>query len=317
MDLYSGIVDYFGNLPHIVDWEDAQTLFRRAATGQPRHWRLPAITCEAVGGAPDQAIPAVTAIACLHIGIILVDDLLDDDPRGEYRRIGAPATANLASAFQAASMSAITHSQATPTAKLIAMTSLSQMALATAIGQYWDSQNPCDEAAYWRLIQTKSAPFFGAALHVGALLGGATSEVANPLRALGNLYGEMIQIHDDLGDTMAVPANSDWTQGRSPLPVLFAQVVDHPDRERFLKLRKDVLDPHHLDEAQAILVRCGAVSYCVDQILRRYDEALKMLVAIPLHLPVGLENMLDALIHPIQELFETIGMDQSVLPPYV
>jgi hypothetical protein len=45
-------------------------------------WLLPLQACEAVGGTPEQAVPAATAVACSQIGIILIDDMLDLDPHG-------------------------------------------------------------------------------------------------------------------------------------------------------------------------------------------------------------------------------------------
>jgi len=63
------------------------------------------------------------------------------------------------------------------------------------------------------MVQTKSSPFFGMALQIGALLGGASIETAKRLKELGNLYGEMIQVHDDLSDTLAVPATPTGYRG--------------------------------------------------------------------------------------------------------
>ena len=82
------------------------------------------------------------------------------------------------------------------------------MMLATAWGQRLDLMNPGDETSYWAVVQAKSAPCFGAALESGAWLGGADRETALALRALGEAYGEMIQIHDDLQDVMATPAQT-------------------------------------------------------------------------------------------------------------
>ena len=103
----------------------------------------------------------------------------------------------------------------------------------------------------------------------------------------------MVQIHDDLSDAMAAPANPDWMLGRASLPILFAQVVDHPEQERFLALRKAIPDPDALAEAQAILIRCGAVSYCVDQLLHRVQGAEEMLAQISVISPEKLEMLLD------------------------
>jgi geranylgeranyl pyrophosphate synthase len=145
-------------------------------------------------------------------------------------------------------------------------------------------------------------------LHVGALLGGASPEIAAQIEHFGHLYGEMIQIHDDLNDTMAVPANPDWTLGRSPLPILYAQLVKHPEKERFLELRQAITDPDALHEAQNILIRCGAVSYSLDLLLRKYKTAQEILATTPLTHRKGLEGVLEDVINPVKKLFTAIGI---------
>jgi geranylgeranyl pyrophosphate synthase len=60
-----------------------------------------------------------------------------------------------------------------------------------------------------RIVKTKSSPFFGTALQIGALLGDFSAKNVGGLKELGILYGEMVQIHDDLNDALAVPANPD------------------------------------------------------------------------------------------------------------
>jgi len=302
-------IDYILDLSIVRVWPELQDLLRRGVLPNTAVWKMPMLACEAVGGKPEQAMPVSAALACLQLSIILIDDLLDADPRGEYHRIGAPATANLAVALQAAGLEVIMQSEADPIIKSAAVDSLNQMTLTTALGQYLDVQNCADEDAYWRLVRTKSSPFFGAALHVGALYGGALA-TAERLRQIGYLYGEMIQLHDDLRDTMAVPANPDWAQGRSPLPILFAQIVEHPDRARFLQLRPSASNPDALAEAQVILIRCGAISYCVDQLIRRHQRAKEMLRSMTLVYRDGLEALLEAQIRPVQELFRAVGIVQ-------
>ncbi|MCI0395661.1 MAG: polyprenyl synthetase family protein [Chloroflexi bacterium] len=313
MDTYTLVVDFVLALPPVRSWTGMSTLLERAAHGKPHDWQLPLLACEAVGGRPNQAIPAAAAVACSQISIILVDDMLDADARGEYHQVGLPAAANLAVAFQVAGLEALAHSSAPSETRLAALQAVRQMALTTALGQHWDTQNPADEAAYWRLVQTKSSPFFEAALYAGALLGGASPELAGQLKQFGHVYGQIIQIHDDLNDAMATPANADWLAGRSPLPILFAQVVDHPGRERFLQLRQAIPRPEALAEAQKILIRCGAVSYCVDQLLRRYQAAQRLLAAMPLAAPGRLAGLLEPVISPVQALLTEIGVSQPVI----
>ena len=307
MDIYEQAYEYFSGIPVAAEWEEAKVLFHHIASKKPYHWSLPVSACEAVGGSPEQAIPAVVAMGCAHISIILVDDMLDMDPRGEYQRIGAPAAANLACAFQAASLEAIALSKIKPDILSEAFANFNRMFFMTALGQHWDVLGFDDEESYWRMMRTKSSPFFGVALQVGALLGRASNKTADQLEKIGCLYGEMIQIHDDLTDTMAVPANPDWLQGRSPLPILFAKSTDHPERNRFLELLQKVSDEESLHEAQEILIRCGAVSYCVDKLLCKHQAAQDLLDTVSLPRREVLDVLLEDVAAPVWRLFEAVG----------
>lgn len=309
MNIYSSISDLLFTFPLVNSWPEMYSLLQRVTAAAPRDWQLPIIGCQAIGGTAAQAIPAAAAIACLQISIVLIDDMLDADPRGEHHQIGAAATANLAAAFQALGVEVIAQCPTlAANAKLSILHHLNQMALSTACGQYLDTQNLVDEAGYWRLVQTKSAPFFATALQVGALSVLAADEMhtAVQLRQFGELYGEMIQIHDDLSDVMAQPANTDWLLGRSPLPILFAKLVPHPEQSQFLTLCDAITQPGALAEAQTILIRCGAVSYCLDELLSRYEKAKNLMSHMPLVYEDGLTELLNMLIKPVQQLLQTV-----------
>ena len=139
MDLFSQVVHDFSVLPNMESWPAAQTLFQRASSRKPNHWLLPVRACEAVGGAQDQALPAMLAVGCAHVGILLVDDMLDADPRGAYHPLGMPEVSNLACAFQAAALRAIGQCSQDPASSLVALTSFNAMFLSTAFGQFLDA----------------------------------------------------------------------------------------------------------------------------------------------------------------------------------
>lgn len=212
MEFVESVLEYLKTLPAFGEWPDLQRVLGERISRPPKHWRLPVLACQAAGGEIQQALPAYLAVACLHTSLVIIDDLLDDDPRGEYRRSGAPNAANLACALQALGLQAVLQSRAEACVRLASAAVLNRMLTLVGLGQVWDSQNLANEDAYWRVVRGKSAAFFGATLQVGALLGGAVPTVARQVGQWGELYGEMIQIHDDLGDVLAVPANSDWIQ---------------------------------------------------------------------------------------------------------
>jgi hypothetical protein len=113
---------------------------------------------------------------------------------------------------------------------------------------------------------------------------------------------------------MAVPANPDWLQKRKPLPILFALTVEHPDRTRFLDLYQNISNENGLQEAQEILIRCGAVSYCVDQLVRRYQATQEILNKTPLPNKGVVEDVVQGVITPVRNLFETLGVSPDILP---
>lgn len=303
MDIYKASVKCIGKGVIVQNWPLMGAIVAQLADRRPHDWQLPLWGAVAVGGDGAAALPAVAAIACCQIAIILLDDMLDEDQRGYHHQLGMAQAANLASAFQATALDLVADCPASRPVRLQVMARLNQMMAMTALGQAWDCQNPTGEADYWQLIRTKSSPFFGAALAVGALLGGADLLLAEQLGQFGQLYGEMIQIHDDLHDSMAVPAAADWLQGRSSLPILYAQLVNHPGRERFLTLRQQIIDhPRSLHEAQQILLQCGAISYCLHQLLNRLDQAHTLLNQLPLSRPQPLQQLLAQLTRPVQAL---------------
>jgi len=314
MDVYRSTVEYLSALSIFDSWSEMGVILRRAASGRPRDWQLPIIACRSLGISPQKAIPASAALACAQISIILVDDMLDEDPRGEYRHIGHGRAANLAVAFQAVGVEALLESRARTEVRNETCKCLNRMMSTTAFGQQLDIQNPSDETAYWLVVENKSAPFYGCALHLGALFGEAPKDAAKGLEQFGRLYGEMVQIHDDLNDTLAVPASPDWLQRRNPLPILFARSVAHPDRAKFFELCANITTGNALQEAQEILIRCGAVSYCVDQLLRRHQSARGILKEIPLANKAAADSLIEAVIAPVQRLFASLGIATPSLP---
>jgi geranylgeranyl pyrophosphate synthase len=308
MTLYTNAIEQLLVYEEAQRWPELNHALQRALVRQPVAWHFPIKACEAVGGAPEKAIPAVAAITCAHMAILLVDDVLDDDPRGEYHRLGAGRASNLAVGLNALGMRVLFDAKDCDQRERAAA-GLNAMIGSTAYGQELDVQNARNEEEYWAVAQAKSSPYFGVALYIGALFGGGKIETAEQLNKFGEIYGEIMQIHDDLNDSLATPANIDWFTGRSPLPLLFAQLVDHPDRERFIELRSLVEDEGALQEAQAILVRCGAISFSVHHLIERHRRAKELLERIELNSPEEMHILLDEALAPVKHLFESVGAE--------
>ena len=254
-------------------------------------------------------IPAIASIASFQTAIILVDDLLDGDGQADRLQLSHGETANLAAAFQSLGLECILRSPYPGDIQYRMLMLLNQMMLDTAAGQAVDLIPPQTESDYWQTAQAKSSPFFSALFEIGAVSSGTDEKVCHSIGNLGRLYGEMIQVSDDLHDVFQNPANTDWADMRNPLPLLFAQVVDHPWRNRFLELRRNIEQPGALAEAQTILIRCGAVSYCIDQLMKRYQTALDWVKEAELQNSAVLEAEFTRFMEPIWRLLYQAEID--------
>jgi geranylgeranyl pyrophosphate synthase len=307
VELYTATWEYLAHLPTLQGWPDLAQLVQRSAANKPPHWRMAARACLAAGGTLAQAIPAVAAMSAHFLAIVLIDDLLDEDPKGQHHIVGVGAAANMASALQAVGYEAIARASLPAPVQASIYIRFNAMTQQTALGQYLDAQNPCDEASYWQVTRTKSSPYFATALAVGALVGSASEEVAAQLEEIGALYGEIVQINDDLNDALATPADPDWQRGRFSLPILYATLVPHAERARFLALRPQVGESWTLAEAQDILVRSGAISYGIEQLLVRGQRAEEMLAALSLPQRAPLDEMLRDLLEPVRHLLAQVA----------
>jgi geranylgeranyl pyrophosphate synthase len=296
------------SFPEVAAWPEMALMFEQAVAKPNQVWEWPYRACKAVGGDESLAAPSAAAILCIMLGIVLVDDMLDQDPRGWHLKYGDAVAANISFAFHSVAFRLIAGTPADGERRAAAMESLAQMGLTIAYGQDLDSRNLSGEEKYWKVVQTKSTPYFSTAMHLGAIFGNANGETARRLQKLGALTGEVIQIHDDIKDALQTPANPDWKQMRNNLLFLYAQTTDHPDRERFQSLRSQADDPQALQEAQQILIRCGAVSYGMFALCERYQASMKLIEGTKLADPEPLRAVAEKYILPLIKILTSLGV---------
>ncbi|MFZ1397842.1 MAG: polyprenyl synthetase family protein [Candidatus Promineifilaceae bacterium] len=299
---------YFLQQPEVAEWPAMQDVWQHYAKN-PGSWRLPELACRAVGGDLPAVVPLVTAVACCHISIVLVDDILDDDPKGLYRRLGAGVAANLGLAFQAVAYRIVQQMETAAVPLMLA--ELAYLNLKTAQGQHLDVQESLDEAHYWATVEAKSMPYYGAGFYLGALSGVGDTAVANQLRQFGQLIGKLIQVSDDLADVYQTPACPDWQRGGGNLAILYARLAEHPEREQFEALLPQINQPTALEAAQQIVLRSGAASYCVYQMMQIAQAARSVLDGCQLAEPALLQQFLA---ERVAHLFDLLAENNMPLP---
>ncbi len=299
--------------PEVADWPTMRKLVERV---RPEHpfglLSFPGLASQSVGASDKVALPGAAALFCLHTSIHLVDDMIDREISGLYRLIGKGETANLALAFQAAGLRIIDGHPLHPERKRALLAELAIAAASTALGQALDATGVEDESGYWRVAEAKTPPLFKSALTMGALLGGASAEVAQTIGLLGRDIGIMIQIGDDLNDAMQVPAQPDWQRPNGNLALLYALTAQHEGQARFGVLCGQANDPEALREAQALLARSGAISYCCFRIAEEHRRATRRLRCIDVPNVEPLVTLVDHHVAPLTSLFCRVGIE---IPP--
>ena len=300
------------SIPRLSSWPEMSRLIERPSTsGSKPCWEYTVLACQAVGGSEQQALPGAAAIFCLVCSMQLVDDLLDRDPSGLQHELGEGTTANLGLAFQAASSIIVERAEITAKRRAALHASLAEIALDTAYGQNLDLAAVATEEDYWKIVEAKTPPLFSGALYIGGLLGAASMEISERLKELGFLLGKLIQVSDDLKDALEQPASPDWHRKWNNLPILYALTADYPERSRFTDLLPRVADSKALAEAQEILVRSGAVSYCTYHMVELHQNARQFLKGIPLENREPLEELLELHRRPLRSLFKSIGIESQ------
>lgn len=304
--MYTKVKNYLQDDEFINPWPGLMKFIISIINEKPKHILMPGVIAAAYGGEEESQVGANAVISLLYGAIIAVDSILDGDQFGPVAGFSSGELANMSLGLAGWAVRALNRLEGIRE-KGAADDVLSRLLYQVSLGQALDSGNPETEEAYWELASMKSGSFFAGAFALGGLAGGASAAEQTRLAALGQVYGLMLQIHDDLRDALETPANPDWLNGRYTLPILYAHLVDHSERARFDAIRLQVADAARLEEAQAILVRSGALSYGFYQIQERYEQAMLELEDLALVDDRVIRRMFDELMHPVMQILDRVA----------
>jgi geranylgeranyl diphosphate synthase type I len=310
-DTFEAMKQKIRSLREISQWPQALAMIDRPTHRESGSvWDFPLAACQAVGGRESVALPAAAAVFLSVVSIHLVDDMLDDDPRGDYRWIGAGTVANLSLAFQASGHLLLEQAAASAEVRNALQASFAAMSLATCYGQGLDAKELTGEEEYWRVVTNKTPPLFGEAFRMGALLGGAPAGTAELLAQVGRALGLFVQVNDDMADAMAVPACADWQRRHNNLPILYALTAGHAERDEFTALSARVAEPEALEAAQKILLRSGAISFCALKLIELSREIEKLVSEVTLKDSAPVIKIVEFHMKPLYQLLERAGVEE-------
>lgn len=296
-------------LPDIENWPIVQAVITDKFDIPRLDWDLPWLAYQVVGGTGGYNDSGWVPLAFLQVSIILIDDILDNEPEGYQARYGAGVVANTAAAIQALAYRVLERSTLAPGIRLRISQELTDLVIDTAHGQHLDVLNLSGEDNYWRVVEAKSTPFYRASFAIGALAGGGNDAQVAALGEIGTLIGEIVQIIDDEQDAMAIPANPDWLEARNNLLIMYALAAEYPEKEQFVALRaRAATDERALAQAQALLVRSGAASYALYNSVARFQVIMRLLRDLDVPNPQPMHDFIRQFAHDVLAILNKTGV---------
>ena len=170
---------------------------------------LTALSCEAVGGSFNEALPFAVATEFVQTASLIHDDVIDEDEirRGvesTHRKFGN-RLAIIAGDLLVARAVKLVSEHATPELMNIVASAGVRMCEGEAsdILMYIVASKKFDKKSYFEVVRKKTVSFMRAAARVGALIGKASDKQMEMLDAFGEQMGYAFQIRDDILDVIA------------------------------------------------------------------------------------------------------------------
>ncbi len=295
--------NHYAMMHYHMGWADES--LRPGALGAGKRIRplLCLMACDAVGGVPDEALPAAAAVEILHNFSLVHDDIEDGDETRRHRPTlwalwGVPQAINVGDGMFALAYSALLRSVGASSVNgapdstggygrsLAAVDRLTQICIELTEGQHLDlSFEERDEVSiseYLRMIGGKTAALIAGSTALGALFGGANQPEIESLYRFGHSMGLAFQIQDDIlgiwGDSEVTgkPAGNDILRRKKSLPLIFG--LEHPQKGADIRsLWRRGITEENLSEATALLAETGAKRWSTTQVLKYHSQAMQAL----------------------------------------
>jgi Geranylgeranyl pyrophosphate synthase len=127
-----------------------------------------------------------------------------------------------------------------------------------------------DEAAYLRVIRSKTAKLFEASARLGAVLAGAGAQLEQVCATYGQALGTAFQVIDDVldydGDAVEMGKNlgDDLREGKATLPLIAAMQRGSPDQREMIRRAIETGGVGELEHIIAIVKQTGALDVTRD-----------------------------------------------------
>jgi geranylgeranyl diphosphate synthase, type I len=250
------------------------------------------LAAEAVGGKPENVLPAALAVEFVHNFTLIHDDIMDeaDLRRGlptVHKKYGVPRAIIAGDALYSKAFEILSCTKSEPAQIVESIELLSKTSTDICEGQWMDmnfqTRKDVKEEEYMRMVEKKTAVLFAAAVKIGAILSGGNRDASRALWDFGIKTGVGFQIYDDVIDLitpeeiLGKAQGGDIIEGKRTLIVIHAlsKGVTIEALGKYNATRSEVA------AALTALKEAGSIDYAMTKAISFIEEGKSMLKALP------------------------------------
>jgi geranylgeranyl diphosphate synthase type II len=288
---YKSLVDKY--LEKFVSENEPETLYKPAkyvlgAGGKRIRPLLVLLSCEAVGGSPQEALHAGVAVEILHNFTLVHDDIMDNahSRRGRstvHKKWDTNVAILVGDALLALAYRSLLKTDS-PRIREISKVFTEGVVIVCegqALDKEFERRKRVAVEEYLLMIQKKTAAMVAVSTQIGGLIGNANDRELSALRNYGEAVGRAFQIQDDLLDVVAdekklgKAIGGDLVEGKKTFLLLESlKRAKGKDRAMLMGvMRNGGIPKRKVAEYRRIYERTGAIDGAMVQIRKDISEA--------------------------------------------
>jgi len=245
----------------------------------------------ALGYSGQQRFNLAAVIEFIHTATLLHDDVVDESTLRRGRPTANESFGNPASVLVGDFLYSRAFQMMLEAHDMRVMEILADATNVIAEGEVLQLMNmhdaTLDEAAYLRVIRSKTAKLFEASTRLAAVLAGASNAVETSCATYGQALGTAFQVIDDVldyaGDANETGKNlgDDLREGKTTLPLILAMQRGRPEQAALIRAAIEAGDASQLDRIVAIVRETGSLDATRTAAANEAQRAIDALSSIP------------------------------------
>lgn len=245
----------------------------------------------ALGSRHPQRHSLAAVVEFIHTATLLHDDVVDESTLRRGRETANERFGNAASVLVGDFLYSRAFQMMVDVDNMRVMQVLSEATNVIAEGEVMQLMNmrdaSLDEAAYLRVIRSKTAKLFEASARLAPILAGADVETEALCATYGQALGTAFQVIDDVldyeGDREVLGKNlgDDLREGKVTLPIICALRTASEGQKALIRGAIVEGDQTHLEEIQSIIQSSGALELATASATAEAQRAIEAARALP------------------------------------